>query len=342
VKLKNEARYVQAIERSVGWVIKQQVADGSFGPEIQALQAYYNAPNLLTVTGRYREAGRLADCVQRSFLKPDGDFRADPDSRSPGQKAYRHIYMNGWLVSGFQRMGRFDLSTAGLKYISSFQDEATGGIWSAANADYKPNKALLELSGASTGGLAMLYCEQIERARRAADFICMLVETQPDFDRYLYTVYKPNVGLVTEPPADMLDACVVDAQKEWAWYWQLGFAMHTLGKTYLATGENKYLAIARKLFDFFERCQEDRFRALASGKVAWGAAILYKVTGDDRYLEVIEQILDNFVEMQQPEGTWFNFPYFKSLAEQPPVATLELTIELAYLSSEVVSTLAGN
>jgi len=246
--------------------------------------------------------------------------------------------MDGWLVHSLQRMGRFDLSMAGLKYITSFQDEKTGGFWSAANPDYTPKKEMLELSGASGGGLAMLYCGQIERAKRAADFICMLVDAQPDFERYLYNVYKPGLGVVTDPPEDMVDVYVVDSQKEWAWYWQMGFAMHMLGKTYLATGENKYLVTAKKLFDFFEHCREDRYQAYASGKVAWGAALLSKVTGEDRYLKVVERILDNFVEAQQPDGTWFNYPYFKSSAEQPPAATIELSIEIAYLMAEVITT----
>ena len=337
MKLKNMGRYQAAVARTTEWLLERQKDDGPF-EDGNIIQVYYNAVNFLTKIGAYEESARLADWIAATYLKPDGDFRGDPDSRSAQQKALRHIYMDGWLVHSFQRMGRFDLSMTALKYISSFQDEEMGGFWSAANPDYTPKKELLELSGASTGGLAMLYCGQIERARRAADFICMLVDAQPNFDRYLYTIYKPGVGVVTDPPADMVDAYVVDSHKEWAWYWQLGFAMQILGKTYLATGEDKYLATAKNLFDFFERCQEDRFRALASGKVAWGTAILYKVTGEDRYLNVIEHILDNFVEMQQPDGTWFNFPYFKSAAEQPLTVTYELSIEIAYLTSEVITT----
>jgi hypothetical protein len=336
MKLKNLSKYRAVIVKAREWLLKRQQPDGSFeGGTI--IQVYYNAVNFLVKVGAYEEAARLADWIAANYLKPDGDFRGNPDSRSAQQKALRHIYMDGWLVHSFQRMGRFDLSMAGLKYINSFQDNNTGGFWSAADPDYTPRRELLELSGASTAILAMLYCGQLNRVKRAADFICMLVDSQPDFSRYLYTVYKPGSGLITNPPVEMFDAYVVDCQKDWAWYWQLGFAMHALGKTYLATKQKKYLQTAKLLFDFFEHCREDRFQALASGKVAWGTAILYKVTGEQRYLKVVEQILDNFADIQLPDGTWFNFPYFKSAAEQPVAPTYEITIELAYLIAEVIS-----
>ncbi|MBE3120056.1 MAG: hypothetical protein IMZ50_15040, partial [Candidatus Atribacteria bacterium] len=233
MKLKNTSKYQAAIAKTAKWVLERQKDDGSFN-DGNVIQVYYNAVNFLTKVGAFAESARLADWIATTFLKSDGDFRGEPDSRSAQQKVLRHVYMDGWLVHSFQRMGRFDLSKAGLQYIFSFHDEATGGFWSAANPDYTPKKELLELSSTSSGGLAELYCGHVEHAKWAANFICMLVDAQPDFKHRLYTVYKPGKGLVTDPPENMVDAYVVDSQKEWAWYWQMGFAMHLLGKIYLA------------------------------------------------------------------------------------------------------------
>ena len=134
MELNMVSQYQAAIAKTKGWLLERQNKDGSF-KDGKIIQVYYNAINFLAKVGAYDESGRLADWISTSYLKPDGDFRGDPDSRSMQQKALRHLYMDGWLVHSFQRIGRFDLSMAGLKYLISFQDKATGGFWSAANPD---------------------------------------------------------------------------------------------------------------------------------------------------------------------------------------------------------------
>jgi len=337
MKFAKTDKYMQAIAKTVDWLVSHQQPDGSF-ESAAILQSYYNAPNFLGKVGRFQEAMLLADWVKSAFLRSDGDFRGNPDSRSPAQKKYRHLYMNGWLVSGFQRLGRFDLSMPGLRYILRFQDAQSGGFFASASEDYKPKRGMKELSSACSSGLAALYCGKVSEATKAGDFICRALEAQPNLDRVLYTTFDAHGKPITDFAESETPHCAVWTERKWQSYWFIGFAMRFLGSLFLATEAEKYLETCKRLFDLFERCNEDRYRAYASGKVAWGTSIIYKATGEERYGRAIERIADFLVETQTEEGCWYNYPYFKSLDEQPLAVTYELNIELAYLLAEILST----
>jgi len=64
-------------------------------------------------------------------------------------------------------------------------------------------------------------------------------------------------------------------------------------------------AWARKYFDFAAACR-GVYASHFSHKVAWGAAILYKLTGERRYADFARRIADLLVDLQHPGGAWFH------------------------------------
>jgi hypothetical protein len=336
-KVKLDEKCAGVIEKATEWLVSCQEKDGSFGKGATDLRCYYKAPSVLLATGRLREASLTTDWIKHKFLKPDGDFRGDNGKSEFAFFAkHRYIYMNGWLVSGLQRLGRFDMSLPALKYILSFQDHKQGGFFSHASENYKPLDDQEDLASTASCGVAALFCGKLKESKRTGDFLTHLLDVQPDINEQLYVTFRPGHGLIMEFPEEEASNRIVRIKRENEPYWLPGLAIGFLCKLYQATGVRKYLDTARRYYSFLSYCAEDRFQSYASGKAAWGCSILYRLTGDEGYLEYAQRVTKHIVDTQLPDGTWLYTPFVKKIEDQPLALTLDLTAEMAYWLSQIL------
>ncbi|MCX6030530.1 MAG: glycoside hydrolase family 88 protein [Chloroflexi bacterium] len=327
--------YQAAIGRGVAWLLEEQRSDGSFSAPDEGVDSFYKIPYAFGVTGQAPAAQRLLDWVACHCFTAEGDLRS-PARKSQGDFHREfYTYANSWLVIGCQRLGRFDLAYRGLGFILRFQDPRTGGFF--AEPDFlAAGRGRQDIVCASQGGLACLYLGQLEAARRAGEFLLELIGLQPEPERRLYATLDPAEGLVTRYPEDKALRHVVDAASPTQWYFYPGIAMGFLGQLYRATGERHYLEAAARYFAFTTRCQGDVYQTPPSGKIGWGASVLYAITGEPHYRQAAEEVGDYLVGSQQPGGWW------QSPTSDPALRYIwhDFTAEFVVWLSEIVQNLA--
>jgi len=132
-----------------------------------------------------------------------------------------------------------------------------------------------------------------------------MLDQQPDETRFYY--WMTPEGRLATPEAQILgSAPFVDATQPQQAYYCSGIVMLFLTRMYMATGEERWLAGAQKLFDFSLRCADDAYAYPPSGKGSVAAAILHTITGDSRAKAAACQFGDYLLQEQSPEGWWRN------------------------------------
>jgi hypothetical protein len=160
------------------------------------LQGHYKGPYLWAAVGDMQMAALHRALFAERFLQEDGDFRSTPESKGffefPCTVDNQYLYSNGWIVSGMQKIGAFEIAQKGLDFLLRLQD-SSGGFY--ASYDPKKGKAdnrLLDSSSTSSAGLACLFCGRLAEARRAGDFILHLLELQPERELPLFHLETEN------------------------------------------------------------------------------------------------------------------------------------------------------
>lgn len=300
--LTNAAQYEQGVRNGIDWIVAQMNDDGTINPADKGSFAYYKIPWALAVTGRAREASAVVTRIAADTMTDQGDFHTD--QRSKFHLDY-YAYENAWVVAAAHMLGLLDISRAGWAFIQTLQDPNTGGFCS--NRPFQQNADNQEdpLSSAWVSNVA-LHLGRIDSAVRAADFIRMIWDIQPDLENCFYFRWRPRQGLIltrpSEEPADR-DFRVSLTEPE-NWYYVLGAQIAFLAKLYLATGDPRHIELSLRVNDFTMRCHKDVFRTDSSGKVGYGNALLYYATGREEHLRVAVRCADYLVADQQSNGYW--------------------------------------
>lgn len=342
--LKDKGR--QAIARCLKWAQEHEDEISS----IADLNAHYKAPYFYSVLGDPIRGRRYADMMAKRYLQPDGDFRTGKYERGwdklPCSPANRYIYPNGWIVVGLRRLGFYNTAQKGIDFVKRFQSSELGGFYSRFDiASGTVNERYLDSSSTSSAGLALLSCGYTGDACRAGDFILKLLDAQPDMERFYYSSWDAERGIMTDVWGDedqnsirgRKQFCLsaeADARSELTWL--IGKPMKFLAKLYDQTADGKYLEGAIKLFDFFHKIEEGKWYNLASCKIMWAGAELYRHTGDRRFAETTEKILENFCKRQDHTGTWLHDLWYKRIEDQPVALNLDIVQELG---GEIADTL---
>lgn len=289
--------FLVAAERGFDWIVAHQREDGSFCDPGDGIRGYYKVPYALSVSGRQREALRLADWIAAHHFTPEGDFGPPDDSANgPGRDGWP-VYGNAWLVQGLHRLGRWDLSLGGAEFLLRFQLPA-GGFYALDGETRR-----IEPVCTSWGGLASLATGRLEAARHAGDVLVRMAQTQPDPRRF-YFVMDPEGKLITDAPPGKELFYYVDSGLREQIYYAPGIALIFLTHLYRATGEERYLDTCRKLFSFTERCADDVYRFPPSGKLGLGCVLLFQLTGNQEARRAAVQVGQYLVETQTAEGIW--------------------------------------
>lgn len=125
-----------------------------------------------------------------------------------------------------------------------------------------------------------------------------------------------------------------------------GQVMQGWNRTFVETGESKYLDAARRAADFIAGCVDDRgvfIHGLSPGplsrtrayyaRAAYGLAWTGLLTGDSRYVDVARRHIDWVIQQQRPNG-WVSYASFVARSADDDA----LTHPLAYVAEGLLET----
>ena len=316
---RSEDQYSQAADRAVQWLLAQQNPDGSFiQPDLQA-DVYHKGPFALGISGHIASAMRVLNWIKAHDLQDNGRLRHFDAGLA--------LYKTCWITQGAHRLARFDISRPVMQYILSCQAPCGGFFQVAEGNEY------IEPVCSAWAGMTALYLGEIEAAERTAEGMISMLDQQPDETRFYYWM-TPDGRLATPDAPVVGSAPFVDATQPQQAYYCSGIVMLFLTRMYLATGEERWLAGAQKLFDFSLRCADDAYAYPPSGKGSVAAAILHTITGDPRAKAAACRFGDYLLQEQSPEGWWKN-PHADNM-----IVRLDHTAEFIVWLNEIVGALA--
>lgn len=314
------------------------------------LQGHYKAPYFWAALGDMRMGGKHGQLIADRFLQMDGDFRMNRRQKGflgfPCTVVNQYIYSNGWLISGLQKLGAYDLAAKGLAFILQFQDEEHGGFYFSYDLEHNSvDSRLMDSSSTSSAGMACITCGRVAEARRAGDFILRLFELQPQPDDTYFSCMKADGSLLTDvfasenqwDPDSRKQKCLsakADGGSELTWL--IGKPTKFLSRLYSVTGETKYLEGAIHAFEFFHKLDGRAWTNYASCKTMWAGAELYRLTGGSEFAETALRILEYYCQTQSPSGTWVHKLWYPSEAEQSFCWSADITYEYGAEISDVI------
>lgn len=312
-------RYRHAALKCLDWLAGQMTETGAHATEAD-LGAYYKSAWLFHLAGRNDLAYRRLRHIKSTFLQPNGDFLT-----SPGQKTQNGVlvlyypYINGWIAMASQKLGRFDVARPAYDFVRTFSHEGNGGC--TLSAPYGQGDGVTDAFLTAHLGLLSLYFGDLDRARRAGDFVLRVLDLQPDLGDGLYLRVDGDGKLVTRFPAEDAALCVVKKAEPNQLYFFLGYPIAFLAKLHDATGDAAYLDGARAYLAFAQGCHPTLYSFHFAHKVGWGASIVARLTGDPAARDTATRIADFLVDIQHACGGW--------RLEEPPYSHLDQSAEIA-------------
>ncbi len=294
------SRFREARDRGGRYLLGQVREDGGFGDAALGVTEYYKVPAAFLVCGLSHAANGLLNWVRHRGILANGDFGPRPSGQLD---SYYYTYHNAWVIKAAHRLGAFDLAHRGMDYLLGFRDAESGGFYSHPTArDARTKQDLWVVSGC---GWCAIYTGRLDVARGVGGWMRRMMEEQPDYPRELWTVYSRECGLITEvlDGDDFRYVLTRDESRDQSFY-HPGIAAGFLCRLYMATGEEKWLELAREYMRFCEYVGDYHFRLLRAGKVGWAGAMLYTLTGDAKYRDMAVRVGNNLVEAQMDNGAW--------------------------------------
>lgn len=293
-------KFKQARDIGGKYLLNQIHKDGSFGNPELGVTEYYKVPAALTVCGMSAAASRLLDWIRENGLSKNGDFGPRPPDTINN---YYYTYYNSWVIKGAHRLGQFDLSNQGTRFLLNFWDKRSGGFYSSVNdRNEETEQDLWVVSGSAW---CAIYTGNLHVAKGVGRWMRNLMDEQPNYPEQLWTVYSRSSGLVTEIRNNdtfryLLDRDETRDQS----FFHPGIAAGFLVELYQATGENEWLDLAYKYMEFCDYVGDYHFSLLRAGKVGWAASLLYTVTGDEKFRKMAIRVGNNLINSQSPKGFW--------------------------------------
>ena len=127
-------RYCRTVSKAGQWIYDHLDALMT----LQDIQAFYKAPYAWCASGDVKMAGVYRRLIAEKFLREDGDFRSEPDAKGffhfPCTVHNQYLYSDGWLITGMQRLGVYEIVRKGLEFVLPFQNPAHGGFYNTFDA----------------------------------------------------------------------------------------------------------------------------------------------------------------------------------------------------------------
>ena len=320
--------YRQANRKATDWLLGFTNPDGSIGPVHDHLY-YYRVPWAFALMGELTAAGRVLDWIHQHMFSSQGAFEGV--SPQGGFQTRYGSYPLACLLVGATLLQRFDLIYPGTRHLLTWQDPESGGFYN--NRQDTTATSEQELFPAAQGGMSLLLVGRLEEALKAGEFLARLWELQPDVEHKLYHVYSPAQGLVMDYAPQDEAQYLTKKDEPWQHHFNGGIAAALLAKLHMATGEQRWLDLARRYQEFSMTTHECQFQSMQTCKSGWGSGLLYVVTREECYRDWTARMGDWFVEHQVAEGYWNNTKIWTpnpTTADQIHI-TAEFVMHLAHI-----------
>lgn len=323
-------RLTETKRRGAEWLLTRVGPDGAVAPSNEGFR-FYRLPWTLTVSGHTQAAAAVCGWIRKHMLTPEGDF-----DRGHRQFHDAYAYRNATLVYGAQMARQFDLSSRGLAFILTMQDQPSGGF---AN-DRGPDGTLgdvMDLPYTCGCGLACLALGRLDEARRVYRFLERVWSAQSELpDRLYYSFSRRRQVVITEYDEQDVFWHVVESQEPRPQRWTVGgLSAAFLCRLYMVDPNPAYLSLARDFQQFSIQSTPRQFEFPQVCKSGWGAGLLFQVTGKERYAAWAVKLAHWFADTQAADGSW--------VFDDDPTEgrTLELTAEFVAHVDTIIGCLAS-
>lgn len=312
--------------RACSWLRERVRSDGSYGLAADDLACYYKAPYLFLVSGDLPVAQRVLSHTRKRFMAESGDFETTSGIKSANEVLNEYwSYPNAWIAMAAQKMGRFDVAVPAYGYLKSFFDPATGRFMT--HAPGAREHAVSDVLTTAHLGLMRLYFGDLDGARLAARALERFLELQSEPAEAFYLRISGSGDLIRtfpDPAAILYRVSVTEPDQA---YFMLGYPVAFLARLHAATGESRFIDLARRYLDLALSCSGNVRAFVYSHKLAWGAAAAWGATGEARYGQLTRDIAEYLLEIQHPDGCW--------LPGEPDTTSYDQTTEIAIWLLEI-------
>jgi len=324
-------RFEEAAQRSDSWLEEQLTDKGSFGPQITDLASYYKAPYLFYMSGKTEYAVRSLRYIEKQYMRDNGDFAKSKQLKTeePFLAEFAN-YINGWLALSAQKIGRFEVAVPAFQYLRLFYHPEEGGF--ITQKPYGEGDDAMDVFSTAHLGLVSLYFGDVNKAKRAGNFLQRCLSMQPDVSAGFYLRIGGDGRYVTTFPDEAANVNLIHTNQPSQHYFMLGYVVGFLGKLYNATKDQGYLMTAKSYMEILNKCDDSLYVTRLSNQVGWGAAVLANISKEKRFINVAIKIGDWLVEDQGSDGTW--------ASDSDASTKFDATIENAIWLREIVSELS--
>ena len=325
--------YREVCRRGTDWILEHTNSDGSIGPVDERLY-YYRVPWTLVLMGEIAAASRFVDWIDGAMFTSNGAFEGvSPQGLFDDRYG---SYPLACLLVGAAMLRRLDIVYRGAEQLRTWQDPESGGMYD--NRRGTPDTREQELFPACQAGMTFLLLGDLKSALRAGEWVRKLWELQPDVDRKLHHVYRPDTGLVMNVPDGEMALYVTQKDKPWQLHYNGGIAAAFLAKLSMATSDAQWLSLAREYERFSMTTDECQFQSMQTCKSGWGSGLLYVVTREREYLDWTVRMGDWFAAHQFEDGHWENTKFWTP--NPTPGDNIELTAEFVLHVVNIISYLS--
>jgi hypothetical protein len=202
----------------------------------------------------------------------------------------------------------------------------TGGFWESWDRRDADGEQLLFPT--AQAGMTLLSLGSIEAAVGAGEWLAALWSAQPDAEHRLFAATDGSGALITDVEAleePQRVHYVTRNDQPFEHHFNGGIAAAFLGQLYEATGQDRWLELARAYQRFSMSTAECQFESMQTCKSGWGSGVLYAATHEAHYAEWTGRLGRWFVQHQHDDGHWENTPYWTP--DPDDTGRFEITVE---------------
>lgn len=306
--------------------------DGSYGKHVNDLCCYFKSPMMFIYANKKDPANHVLGYIYSTFMTKTGDFLTNSSSKSL-KNEYKKFwsYTNVWIIRAALQLQHKDLLVSGDRYLTQFN---TGNGTGYLTNDPEQKNGVTDVLTTAHHGLINLEAEKLELAISAGNYLCNVLEKQPNINEKFYLSFNKSGEAITNYESNEAAFYCINKKSPNQLYFMIGYPSAYLALLYKKTQNKKYLQAAKMYLDFALTCHQSIFESNYSHKIAWAASIIYGLTGEQKYYTAIEKITDHFIKTQSKNGLWYENDIYSSYDQSAEIACWFLDISNNLKQSE--------
>jgi hypothetical protein len=330
-------QFEQTRRNGVEFLLSNISSSGEIADAYRSRFGYYRVPWALAVSGETAAAAAVLDWVERACIGDDGRIHGGVPW-DPAANRMTNTYAETIIAYGAHLLRRFDIARRTMRFARTFHDPVSGGVYMTREETGPRGRQLLFPT--CQFGMSATITGDLESALAVGRWLENLWNAQPELPDRLYTIWTPAGGLATSvPPGEAAIHYVNESQETHQLHYNGGIAAACLTHLFMATGDQRWLDLAREFQRFSMESTEGQFQTKQVCKSAWGSGLISLAARDDSHLTWLIKMGDWFASGQEPDGRWSNTA---RLDPNPPLAhQIEITAEFVVHMDTLIAALAA-